>query len=101
MHRVGRFWMQFNKQGNFFNFLDLNLYAVWGKNGYAYPCKSKSRDFYHNFRRSYATMNEDGTVFKVSRGDVIVNQPGGSHGFKKAGPVSFQRVVIEMRQSRE
>ena len=48
-----------------------------------------------------AMMNVDGTAFKVSRGDVIVNQPGGSHSLKNSGPTSLQMVVIEVGQSRE
>jgi mannose-6-phosphate isomerase-like protein (cupin superfamily) len=42
------------------------------------------------------TMLVDGRRFAVSAGDVIVNRPGGTHGFWNTGASEVRMVVIEI-----
>jgi mannose-6-phosphate isomerase-like protein (cupin superfamily) len=42
------------------------------------------------------TMLVDGRRFEVSAGDVVVNRPGGTHGFWNTGASEVRMVVIEI-----
>ena len=87
------------EQGDFFNFLDLTCVPPGAEIG-MHTHANDNQEIYIIISGE-AMMNVDGTAFKVSRGDVIVNQPGGSHSLKNSGPTSLQMVVIEVGQSRE
>jgi mannose-6-phosphate isomerase-like protein (cupin superfamily) len=41
-------------------------------------------------------MELDGRIFDVGPGDVVMNQPGGTHGLKNVSDADLRIVVVEV-----
>jgi mannose-6-phosphate isomerase-like protein (cupin superfamily) len=76
------------------NFIDLTIVPPGGDIGL--HTHTPDNEEIYVIISGYGTMLMDGRRFPVGPGDVILNRPGGTHGFLNCGPSDVRVVVVEM-----
>lgn len=83
-----------NKRGAACNFLDLVIIPPGGVIG-VHTHKDDNEEVYV-IVSGRGTMLSEGVQFSVAHGDVVVNQPGGTHGLWNTGDADIRLVVVEI-----
>ncbi len=81
-------------ESNSCNFIDLTIVPPGSDIGvHTHSCDNEE---IYVFLSGAGTMFVDGQSIAVGPGDVIVNRPGGTHGFRNTGTAEVRLVVIEV-----